>query len=62
MTRGQSTFRKNDLRRAVEAAMKATGAPVARIEIDPNGKIIIITGKPGDTTCNEWDEVLRGDN
>jgi hypothetical protein len=60
MTRGSSTFKKGDVRRAVEAVAKATGAPVQRIEIEPNGKIVIITGKPGEEpgTHNEWDEVL----
>jgi hypothetical protein len=60
VTRGPCSFRKSDVRRAVEAAVKATGAPIQRIEIDPNGKIIIVTGKPGEGPgTNEWDEVLN---
>jgi hypothetical protein len=40
MTR--ATFRKADLRRAVEA-VTAAGQIVARVEVDPNGKIVIVT-------------------
>jgi hypothetical protein len=59
--RGPSGFRKSDLRKAVEAAMKATGAPVQRIEIDREGRIIIITGNPGTApgSANEWDTALK---
>jgi hypothetical protein len=61
MTRGLSSFRKGDVRRAVEAVVKATGAPVQRVEIDRAGKVVVIVGKPGGEPCgnnNEWDEVL----
>jgi hypothetical protein len=60
MTRGASTFKKGDVRRAVEAVVKATGAPVQRVEIDRAGKVVVIVGKPGETcgNTNEWDEVL----
>jgi hypothetical protein len=39
------------------------GVVVARVEIEPSGKIIIVTGK-GDSVSaesnNPWDEVLSG--
>jgi hypothetical protein len=58
--RGKCNFRKTDIKKAIEAIAKATGAPVQRIEIDRDGKIIIITGKPGDASGNrnEWDTLL----
>jgi hypothetical protein len=42
MTRAPATFRKADLRRAVEAVV-AAGQTVARVEVDPNGKIVVVT-------------------
>jgi hypothetical protein len=63
MTRCRSSFRKGDVRKAVEAVAKATGSPVTRVEISPDGKVSVIVGKPGETpgTNNEWDEVLDRD-
>lgn len=52
-------FKQADLTRAVRG-VEAAGVRVGRIEIDPNGKIVILsekTGKPG--AANEWDEVLQ---
>ena len=59
MTRAPSTFRKRDVKAAVEAT-KAAGVNVRRVEIDRNGKITIVAGKPdADTTDeNPWDGVL----
>jgi hypothetical protein len=55
----RSCFRQADLTRAVRGAAKA-GVCVARIEIDPNGKIIILSDRARSLeTTNEWDEVLR---
>jgi hypothetical protein len=34
---------------------------VARVEVDPTGKVTIVVGKPGDVCDNknnEWDEVF----
>jgi hypothetical protein len=57
MTR--SSFRKGDVRKAIEAVAKATGSPVARVEIGPDGKVIVIVGNPADgadNNGNEWDK------
>ena len=43
MTRARCTFRESDVRRAIRAAEKA-GKTVQRIEIEPDGKIAIVTG------------------
>ena len=57
MARAPAIFRKADLRRAVEA-VTAAGQIVARVEVDPNGKIVIVTGgEPERREGNEWDRV-----
>jgi len=60
MPRAPSTFRQQDVTRAVKA-MVAAGVGIARVEIDNTGKIVIIAltdgGKP--TAVNEWDTVLH---
>ena len=61
MTRAPSTFRQQDVTRAVKA-VTAAGVNIARIEIDKAGKIVIITadrtGQPGEMTeANEWDRI-----
>jgi len=57
MTRAPATFRKADLRRAVEA-VTAAGQIVARVEVDPNGKIVIVTaGELERREDSEWDRV-----
>jgi hypothetical protein len=59
MARGSSTFRQQDVTRALKATV-AAGIEVQRIEIDKTGKIVVVTGKatvePGDH--NSWDDVL----
>jgi hypothetical protein len=42
MSGGPSKFRQRDLMRALKGA-KAAGIEVGRIEIDPDGKIVVIT-------------------
>jgi len=58
MSRAPSTFRQRDVTAALKA-VTAAGCPVARVEIDKEGKIIIIMGKPADQQAagvmNEWD-------
>ena len=63
MTRGPCSFRKSDVRRVVEAVVQATGAPVQRVEVDREGKVTVVIGKPGETPgniVNEWDSLLDG--
>jgi hypothetical protein len=54
--------RKPTLASVAKQASKA-GIEVARYEIEPNGKIVVVTGKPGeqDSTINEWDDLYGKD-
>jgi hypothetical protein len=45
MPRAPSTFRQQDVTRAVKA-VAAAGVGIARVEIETSGKIIIVAGKP----------------
>ena len=59
MPRAPSTFRQQDVTRAVKA-VAAAGVHIARVEIDKTGKITIITAELTDrlgelTEANEWD-------
>jgi hypothetical protein len=61
MARAPSTFRQQDVTRAVKA-VAAAGVHIARVEIDKAGKIVIITTSASDqptesTEVNEWDRV-----
>jgi hypothetical protein len=65
MARHASTFRQNDLTRAVKGAV-AAGVKIAQVEIDKDGKIILIAEngdrqpiKPANEGVNEWDSVLK---
>jgi hypothetical protein len=62
MSRSPSTFRQQDVTRAVRAVV-AAGVGIARVEIDKTGKITIIAagaqehcGK-GREEANEWDSI-----
>jgi hypothetical protein len=41
MSRGPLTFRRADVTRAV-LAVKAAGIPIARVEVDKTGKIVVV--------------------
>ena len=61
MARGRCTFKQQDVTRAVRA-MVAAGIEVQRVEIDRDGKIVVVTGKPQDVADegrgeNEWDRM-----
>jgi predicted aspartyl protease len=64
MSRGQQTFKQSDVTKALKATVKA-GIAVGRVEIDKNGKIVIVTARLEDAANgatlgrNEWDGVLR---
>ncbi|MDP2330403.1 MAG: hypothetical protein Q8M19_06880 [Reyranella sp.] len=61
MARGPCTFKQQDVTRALRATV-AAGIAVQRIEIDREGKIIVVTGKPQEVADegrgeNEWDRI-----
>jgi hypothetical protein len=60
MSRGPQNFKQADVVKAIKAAQKA-GLPVARVEISPDGRIVVIAGKAGPdqdvASTNEWDAV-----
>ena len=59
MARGPCTFRQHDVTRALRATV-AAGIEVQRIEINKDGKIIVVTGKPKeDIQEDETTEDLR---
>jgi hypothetical protein len=45
MTRAACTFRQRDLTAAVKAA-RAAGCEVTRVEVDREGKIVVVMGGP----------------
>ena len=61
MARAPSTFRQQDVTRAVKA-VSAAGVHIARIEIDKAGKIVIIAADAAGPAAqvaeaNEWDHL-----
>lgn len=56
----RSAFRQNDLVKTLKAA-KAAGIEVARIEIDPDGKIVAVlgTGDGDNPSRNTADAILE---
>lgn len=60
MARGICTFRQRDVAAAIKAA-RAAGVEVARVEVDKDGKIVVVMGKPPESDPedkgggNEWD-------
>jgi hypothetical protein len=60
MTEGEKRSpRKPTLLSVAKQARKA-GIEVARYEVEPSGKIVLVTGKgdSADVTANPWDAVL----
>jgi len=54
MARRPSNFRQQDATRAARAAI-AAGLEVQRIEISPDGRIVVVIGGPQTTeTANPW--------
>jgi hypothetical protein len=62
VSRRPSKFRQTDLTRALKGA-RAAGVEIARVEIDNDGRIIVVAALPTDETGdvrrerNEWDAV-----
>jgi hypothetical protein len=60
MTRAPSTFRQQDITKAVKAVTRA-GMNIARIEVAKDGRIVIIPAAEGAQIGagedNEWDQV-----
>lgn len=61
MSRGACTFRQRDVTAAVKA-VAAAGVAIARVEVDKDGKIVIIAGGPNGAIeesggKNEWDSI-----
>jgi len=57
--RRESLFRKIDIKRATLAVL-AAGLGVERVQVNKDGSIVIIPGKPAETADkdgrNEWDD------
>jgi hypothetical protein len=58
MARAPSTFRQQDVTRAIRAAI-AAGVDIARIEVAKNGTIAIVTAIDHEpkAEANEWDRI-----
>ncbi|MGC2825077.1 MAG: hypothetical protein WA322_12725 [Pseudolabrys sp.] len=65
MSKRKCTFKKNDVKRAFQAAEMA-GKKISRFEIDNRvGKIILVIDNAATDTApmnNEWDEVADDEN
>ena len=62
MVRGPCTFKERDVTRALRAVVRA-GIEVQRVEVDKDGRIIIVIAKTssptGDNGATEWDRFLK---
>jgi hypothetical protein len=56
MSRRPCVFRQRDVTRAVKA-VAAAGVTVAKVEVDKDGKIVVVVGEAGKTqpNANEWE-------
>jgi hypothetical protein len=52
MARGTCTFRLKDVTRALRASI-AAGVEVQRVEIDREGKIVLVVGSPAEPEASE---------
>jgi hypothetical protein len=57
MARAPSTFRRQDVTRAVKA-VAAAGVHIARVEIDRAGKIVVVTQQSSTSQQNDLDQEL----
>jgi hypothetical protein len=57
MSKGLLTFKQADLLRAIRTSQKA-GLSIARVEIDRDGKIVVVTGNDGEQTQPEEKIIL----
>jgi hypothetical protein len=57
MARGACNFRETDLKRAIKAVL-AADLEIARIEIEKDGRIILVPGKPPESQDNESPDEL----
>ena len=58
MSRAPGRFTQRDATRLLRAAL-AAGLSVLKIEVDRDGKLVVVTGVPGKTEVsgrNEWDQ------
>ena len=60
MSKRPLTFKQTDLLRANKASQKA-GLSIARVEIDRDGKIVVVVGETSvnlkEEGANEWDRI-----
>jgi hypothetical protein len=60
MPRGQCTFKQSDVTKAVKAVV-AAGVQVARVEVDKEGRIVVVAGQAGvleeGREGSEWDRI-----
>jgi hypothetical protein len=61
MSKAPLTFKQTDLLRAIRASQKA-GLSIARVEIDRDGKIVVVVGEETENLtkgegANEWDRI-----
>jgi hypothetical protein len=61
MSRAPSAFRQQDVTRALRATV-AAGIEVQRVEIEKDGRIVVVAGKAKQSaeqggTVNEWDNI-----
>jgi hypothetical protein len=59
MGRRPCTFKQSDVTKAVRAVV-AAGVEVARVEVDKDGRIVVVAGKPAPDEGrrdSEWDRI-----